>query len=187
MLAARSAAKPRPAEVEPTVAEPLAVDTREEPAASVEVPSAVPELDDVIAAWPATLDALKAPVRATIQEAHPIGIERGAIVFGAPPKRFDAINTRFRNEAPAIKAALGARLGFEPKFMVRAHDFDAADAFAPVSRSGTNDAPAAESEVPDEHVDLDDLTEAPDAPPPDPTARLVEGLGAQVVEEHSRD
>ena len=40
---------------------------------------------------------------------------------------------------------------------------------------------------PDEHIDLDDLTDAPDAPPPDPTARLVEGLGAQVVEEHSRD
>ena len=40
---------------------------------------------------------------------------------------------------------------------------------------------------PDEHIDLEDLTDAPDAPPPDPTARLVEGLGASVVEEHSRD
>ena len=74
-------------------------------------PGAVPELDDVIEAWPAALEALKAPVRATIQEAQPIGIERGAIVFGAPRKRFDAINARFRSEAPAIKAALEARLG----------------------------------------------------------------------------
>ena len=74
-------------------------------------PTIVPELDDVIEAWPGVLDSLKAPVRATIQEAQPIGIERGAIVFGAPRNRLEAINVRFRSEAPAIKAALAARLG----------------------------------------------------------------------------
>ena len=38
----------------------------------------------MILAWPAALEALKAPVRATVVQAQPIGIEDGVIVFGAP-------------------------------------------------------------------------------------------------------
>jgi len=155
--------------------------------AASEASARVPELDDVIEAWPGALEALKAPVRATIQEAQPIGIERGAIVFGAPRKRFEAINARFRSEAAPIKDALSARLGFQPSIIVRAHDFDALDALRPVSNSAAiapNDDVAAPQEEP---IDLHDLTDAPDAPAPDPTARLVAGLGAEIVEERSRD
>ena len=143
----------------------------------------------MIEAWPAALEALKAPVRATIQEAQPIGIEDGVIVFGAPRKRFEAINARFRSEAPAIKAALEPRLGAQPKILVRPHDFDAPDALRPVTtatrerRAGGRRAAAPTRST----IDLDELTDAPDAPPPDPAARLVAGLGAQVVEEHPRD
>jgi hypothetical protein len=151
-------------------------------------PAIVPELDDVIEAWPIALDALKPPVRATIQEAQPIGIERGAIVFGAPRKRFDAINARFRSEAASIKEALAARLGTQPKILVRPHDFDTVDALRPVATAAAPGA-AEESAPHEEHsdIDLNELTEAPDVPAPDPAARLVEGLGAHVVEEHSRD
>jgi len=144
------------------------------------------DLDDVIEAWPAALEALKAPVRAMVQEAQPIGIERGAIVFGAPRKRFEAIHGRFRSEASEIKAALEARLGAQPSIIVRAHDFDTVDALRPVTKpaaAGTNDA----AEPHEEFIDVAELVDAPDAPAPDPAARLVAGLGAEIVEERSRD
>jgi len=137
--------------------------------------------------WPAVLDSLKPPLSATIREAQPIAIERGAIVFGAPRNRLDAINARFRSEAAPIKEALAARLGGAPKFLIRAHDFSATDALRPAANDSPNAAANSEPPPDEEHIDLDELTDAPDAPPPDPTARLVEGLGAQVVEEHSRD
>ena len=142
------------------------------------------DLDDVIEAWPAALEALRAPVRAMVQEAQPIGIERGAIVFGAPRKRFEAIHARFRSEASEIKAALEARLGAQPSIIVRAHDFDTVDALRPVTKpaaAGTNDA----AEPHEEFIDVDELVDAPDAPAPDPAARLVAGLGAEIVEERS--
>ena len=88
--------------------------------------------DDVIEAWPAVLEALKAPLRAAIQHAQPIGVEEGVVVFGVPRQRFDAINGRFRSEADAIKDAFAAQLGFQPRFMLRPHDFDAPDALRPV-------------------------------------------------------
>jgi DNA polymerase-3 subunit gamma/tau len=188
MLAARPAPKKTktkaeepaaPAVVEPPSPGPAAV------APLPEAPGKLPELDDVITAWPEALDALKAPVRATIQEAQPIAIEEGVIVFGAPRKRFDAINARFRSEAAAIKAALEARLGIQPRILVRAHDFATTD--APTVSTATPQAAADDPAEPvEEPIDLEDLTEAPDAPAPDPAARLVAGLGAQVVEENPR-
>jgi hypothetical protein len=69
------------------------------------------DLDEVIEAWPAVLGLLKAPLRAGIQDAQPIALESGIIVFGVPTRRFDAINERFRKEAAAIKEAFAARLG----------------------------------------------------------------------------
>ena len=195
MLAARAPAKKQAPEAQP---EPVATEPVVE-AAPAEAPAAptpadapasaggVPDLDDVILAWPSALDALKAPVRATILEAQPIGIERGAIVFGAPRKRFDAINARFRSEAPAIKAALEERLGMQPSIIVRPHDFDTVDALRPVTKTEPAAAGAAEEHHEDESIDLEELTEAPDAPAPDPAARLMAGLGAQIVEERSRD
>ncbi len=68
--------------------------------------------DDVVEAWPTAFATLKAPLRAAIQEAQPIGIEDGVVVFGAPPASgFETINARFRSEAHAIKAALEPLLG----------------------------------------------------------------------------
>ncbi len=78
-------------------------------AAPVTPDKAVFALDDVIEAWPEALALLKAPVRAGIQDAQPIALENGIIVFGVPKIRFDAINDRFRKEAAAIKEAFAPR------------------------------------------------------------------------------
>jgi DNA polymerase-3 subunit gamma/tau len=144
------------------------------------------DLDDVILAWPAALESLKAPVRATVDQAQPIGLEDGVIVFGAPRNRFEAINARFRSEAPAIKDALAARLGSQPKILVRPHDFDASDALRPTPAS-ENAQPVDGASPPDEPIDLEDLTDAAEVPHADPALRLMEGLGAEVVEERARD
>jgi hypothetical protein len=113
------------------------------------------------------------------------------IVFGAPPgKRFETINARFRSEATAIKEALEPLLGSQPRFRLLAHDFEAHDALKPVSVGGDpSPAPSgSNAPAPEEHhdIDLEELTEAPDAEIPDPASRLVAGLGAQVVEERPR-
>jgi hypothetical protein len=112
-------------------------------------------------------------------------------VFGAPPgKRFETINARFRSEATAIKAALEPHLGSQPRFRLLAHDFEALDALRPVSVPTAASQPAAGDFEPPAHeepIDLAELTEAPDAAAPDPAARLVAGLGAQVVEERPRN
>ena len=183
MLTARAPA-PKPA-AETAAAQPPSPD--DPPAAAApSAPAAAVDLDEVILAWPAALDALKPPVRATVLQAQPIGVEDGVIVFGAPRNRFDAINARFRSEASAIKDALAARLGVQARILVRPHDFDAADALRPVS-SPEGSAVENRDEPPHESIDLDDLADASDAPVPDPAARLMEGLGAEVVEERARD
>ena len=149
-------------------------------------------LDDVIEAWPEALALLKAPVRAGIQDAQPIGIENGVVIFGVPKRRFDAINERFRKEAAAIKDAFASRLGPSPRFVLRAHDFDKVDAFRPASGTGgsPDSAPAREAEPPaadeDDAVDLAELSDAPDAPQLDSVTRLVADLGAEVVDERRR-
>jgi DNA polymerase-3 subunit gamma/tau len=187
MLAPR-AAKSTPA---PAAAEALPAEPAPEPSAPARAAASgtALDLDDVILAWPAALEALKAPVRATVVQAQPIGIEDGVIVFGAPRQRFEAINARFRGEAPAIKEALEAQLGTQPKILVRPHDFDTTDALRPTSTPAepavTHDEPRPDDH--DEHIDLDELADAPSAPAPDPAARLMADLGAEVVEERARD
>ena len=149
-------------------------------------------LDDVIEAWPATLGVLKAPLRAGIQDAQPIALENGIVVFGVPKRRFDAINERFRKEAAAIKDAFASRLGAAPRFMLRPHDFDATDAFRPKASTGEPAEAVPESEresepaEADEAVDLTDLADAPDAPQLDSVTRLVADLGAEVIDERRR-
>jgi DNA polymerase-3 subunit gamma/tau len=145
-------------------------------------------LDDVIEAWPATLGALKAPLRAGIQDAQPIAIENGIIVFGVPKRRFDAINERFRKEAAAIKDAFASRLGAPPRFMLRPHDFDKVDAFRPADATSAEPPSGQAPEPDDEHeaVDLTELSDAPDAPANDSVTRLVADLGAEVIDERRR-
>jgi len=175
VLAARGTPKAAPAAE--TATEPVEDAAPAPAAAEVDL-----NLDDVIDAWPAVLAALKTPVAAAIQEAQPIGIERNSIVFGVSRTRYEATNKRFRGEADAIKQAFASQLGFEPRFQLRAHDFDAPGALRP---------------EPDDHedggespVDLDELVDAvdaDDAPPTDSVARLVADLGAQVLDERPRE
>jgi DNA polymerase-3 subunit gamma/tau len=183
-ILAPRAAKPKPAADPQTRVEPAP-----EPASPAPVVMRALDLDDVILAWPAALEALKAPVRATVVQAQPIGIEDGVIVFGAPRQRFEAINARFRGEASAIKEALEAQLGTQPNLLVRPHDFDTSDALRPTGKPAdpavTHDEPPPDDH--DEHIDLDELADAPSAPAPDPAARLMADLGAEVVEERARD
>jgi DNA polymerase-3 subunit gamma/tau len=169
---------PRPRATK-TLAEPAAVPPAppEPTAPPVVVASTTVTFDDVIEAWAETLNALKAPVRSAIQEAQPIGLEDGVIVFGVPAPRYDAINERFRKEATTIKDALAQRLGAAPRFKLQRHDFSAPDALQP-----TTSPPADED---DDHVDLSELREAPDGPPSD-VVRLQDMLGAEVVEERPR-
>jgi hypothetical protein len=159
----------------------------EEPAVTEAPPAPAPPanvnytLDDVIEAWAEVLGALKAPVRAAIQDAQPIALEAGVIVFGVPPRRKDAINERFRKEAAVIKDAFATRLGSEPRFSMRAHDFESTDALRP-PESADEPPPPPEEEA----VDLDELVDAKDSPPPDSVSRLMADLGAEVVEERPR-
>jgi DNA polymerase-3 subunit gamma/tau len=146
-------------------------------------------LDDVIEAWPDVLGQLKAPTRAAVQDAQPIALDAGVIVFGVPPRRKDAINERFRKEAGVIKEAFAVRLGAQPRFTLKSHNFDAVDALRPAVLESTVAEPPPPAPVgvaEDEHVDLHDLVDASDAPPSDSVARLVADLGASIVEERPR-
>ena len=186
--------EPAPKDPAPSApAAPTAVDAAPEPDTDASPPPTF-ALDDVIEAWPATLAILKAPLRAGIQDAQPIALENGIIVFGVPKVRYDAINERFRKEAAAIKDAFAQRLGAAPRFMLRPHDFGAPDAFRPGAvatgagaRGPAAQEPEPEPEPEDEDVDLTELDDAPDAPPqPDSVTRLVAGLGAEVIDERRR-
>ncbi|MGQ0824410.1 MAG: DNA polymerase III subunit gamma/tau [Actinomycetota bacterium] len=152
-----------------------ALESEAEPAVGSRV---APDIDDVIEAWPTVLGGLSAPLAAAIQEAQPIGIENGAIVFGVPRVRVEATNKRFRSEADTIKEAFASRLGYAPRFVLRAHDFDAPDAFRPVAM---DPRPLPHEE--EHEIVLDELVDAHDAPPTDTVSRLVSDLGAQVLEE----
>jgi DNA polymerase III subunit gamma/tau len=188
VIARRERAPKVAADAPPVAAEPVANAPAPEadppPAAAVD--AATFALDDVIEAWPAALGVLKAPLRAAIQDAQPIALENGVIVFGVAKLRFDAINDRFRKEAAAIKDAFAARLGAPPRFMLRAHDFDKTDAFRPANAS--TEAPALEQEPDDDHedVDLTQLSDAPDVPENNSVTRLVADLGAEVIDERRR-
>jgi DNA polymerase-3 subunit gamma/tau len=181
-LAARSTAASEPAPTAPAAVE------AEPPADEADVSV---DLDTIVLAWPLALESLKAPLRATIQDAQPIGIESGTIVFGVPRRRFDAINQRFRAEANAIKESFAQQLGVTPRFILRAHDFDAHDAFRPVTGPEATVTESSATEPPvDDGVDFDDLNGAVNAPPtdvPDSGSMLADAFGGEVVEERKRD
>jgi DNA polymerase III subunit gamma/tau len=191
----RRAAEPAPDAAEPAAPEPVAAEPAEpeSPPPAATTPVTV-SLDDVLLAWADALNLLKAPLRAAIDLAQPIAIDdNGVIVFGVPKRRFDAINERFRKEAPTIKDALAQRLGSTPRFVLRPHDFDAHDALKPqgkktasVGREEEIPPPPADDEPEHEAVDLAELVDATDDQPPNSVARLVADLGAEVVEERPR-
>jgi DNA polymerase-3 subunit gamma/tau len=189
VLAKRARATPVPEsapEPEP-VADPVPGPTAAPPPPEAMATGGDFTLDDVIEAWPDVLGQLKAPTRAAVQDAQPIAIDAGVIVFGVPSRRKDAINDRFRKEADVIKDAFAARIGTQPRFTLRAHNFEAVDALRPpVAESTTQPSAAAVEIVDEEPVDLGELVDATDAPPSDSVARLVADLGASIVEERPR-
>jgi DNA polymerase-3 subunit gamma/tau len=200
-----AAAPPAPTRPAPTGGAHLAPRAGAEPAAASPAPAAeasaateeaeatgadVDDLDAVVVAWPLALETLKAPLKATIQDAQPIGIESGTIVFGVPRNRLDAINKRFRAEADAIKDAFAQQLGVTPRFILRPHDFGAHDAFRPAAGGGrapASAAPPIEEAPSDEDVDPNELVDAPAADVPDSGALLADAFGGQVVDEQTRD
>ena len=101
--ATRAAKAEAPAPEPPPAGEPPTI----EAASSSLAPESF-DPDDVIEAWPNVLEGLNAPLRAAVQQAQPIGVEQGVVVFGVPRQRFDMINGRFRNEADTIKDAFAA-------------------------------------------------------------------------------
>jgi len=195
--------RPKPTEAEAEGARPVEPPSGSSPPAPApaaepdptvtETPAPAPaargtvDLDDVVAAWPDVLAAMKAPVRAAISVAQPVAVEDGdVVVFGVSEPAFRAANDRFRKEADAIREMLGARLGTAPRLKVRPHDFGDRDAFrSPAPETTTDDAPP--DEPPDEldADELEDLVPAGDAPP-DSIARLQASLGAEVIEERPR-
>lgn len=183
-----SAARARPSAEPPVPDDGDAPPSDPPPSGEIDTGSVL-DLDATIEAWPRVLGALKAPVRAAIQDAQPIAIENGAIVFGLPRLRHEAIGNRFRAEADAIKGAFAAHLGFQPKFMLRPHDFDAPGALKAASTASapTADDGGADGDPEEDEIDLSELADAPDAPPTDTISRLVSDLGAQVVEERPRN
>jgi DNA polymerase-3 subunit gamma/tau len=166
-------AKPAPAaEAEP----------KPEPIAAPAPAAADFTLDDVIEAWPGVLGELKTPVRAAVQEAQPLAIEEGAIVFGLPKAHERRIKDKFRSEAPAIKAAFAQRLGGEPMFKLKIHDFEAPDAFR-----NEPEPPPPPVAADFEEDDVEGATPAPPSDaPPDSAARLASAFGAEIVEERPR-
>jgi hypothetical protein len=148
-----------------------------EPVPQEQTAPATVALDDVIEAWPATLEALKPPLRAAISDVQPIDIDNtGAVVFGVPERSYQTVNEKFRKDAATIKDALAQRLGATPQFILRKHDFSGPDALRPTSSA----PPVVDDD--DEDVDISELTEAPDGPPSD-VLRLQDTFGAEVVEE----
>jgi hypothetical protein len=101
------------------------------------------------------------------------------------------IHAKFRENADAIKAALASTLGGAPKLKVVADESfsTAASANAPSHRSAAAPAGAPEpiGPPPDDVVDLRDLVDDPGGNVPvDSASRLVQELGATVVEERPR-
>ena len=140
----------------------------------------------MIEAWPEALALLKAPVRAGIQDAQPIALENGIIVFGVPEAslRRDqrAVPQGSRRDQGRVRAAprRGAAFHVARPRLRQGRRVPADD-----ERTRPQPAPVAEPED-DEAVDLDELADAPEAPPPDSVSRLADALGAEVVDERRR-
>ena len=122
----------------------------------------------MIEAWPNVLEGLKAPLRAAMQHAQPIGVEQGIVVFGVPAPRFDAINGRFRNEADDDQGSVRRRSSAShPRFMLPAARLRRARRAAAGRRRGRRrrrSRTAAVVDVTEEEpeIDLNELVDAPD-------------------------
>ena len=140
-------------------------------------------LGDVVAAWIAAVGTLNPMTRSVVQQAQPIALDDDVVMFGVPHDQFTAVRARFKSNADEIREALASHLGMRVRFNLKEHDFGPA-----ASTGSANSEPdfAPPEELPD-LVDLEELVDAPDAPPGRDTAELLMAeLGAQVVEERQR-
>ena len=177
-----------------------------EPAVAAAPPAdLVLDLDDVIVAWNAVLEALPKSLRAAIQEGQPIAVEGNVIIFGVSKTQMDNVKPRFQKEAHAIREQFIKQLGAPPKFKFTVHSWTGtADGGRPrAPRVGSTleavpgDADASDPgpEPPPEddlHIDLVDMADVVDAPKGagaavDSISRLADAFGATVVEEVPRN
>jgi DNA polymerase-3 subunit gamma/tau len=141
------------------------------------------DLDDVIVAWGQLLPNLSPATRAAVQSAQPVRVDGNVVTFGMAPGLLEAARPRFKKEADTIRAALAERLGQRVKFtLVASEEFNAVG-----DTDRGHPAPARPEPEPEpDPADLEDVSDATDAPPRAPEARLTEELGATVVEEVPR-
>ena len=133
------------------------------------------ELDDVILAWADLLPALPVATRSAVQEAQPVRVEDGVVVFAISPRLLEAARPRFKRVAEQIRDGLAERVGQTLKFTLVAED----PVPSPASSSGS-DA--------DDEVDLGELVDADGSEGGlDSVSRLQETFGASIVDERPRE
>ncbi len=174
-----------------------------EPSATAEAAPAadvVLDLDDVIVAWSAVLDAVPRSLRSAIQEAQPLSVDGNVITFGVSRTQIDNVKPRFQKEAHTIREKFIEQLGSPPKFRFTVHSWTGADGGRdrpPRSRAtleaGDADPgdPGPEPPEDDAVIDLVDLAELVDVPKGagaavDSISRLEDAFGATVIEEVPR-
>ncbi len=168
------------------------------------------DLDDVIVAWNAVLEAIPRSLRSAIQEAQPLSVDGNVITFGVSRTQIDNVKPRFQKEAHAIREKFIEQLGSPPKFKFAVHSWTGspdggrprAPRSGPTLEAVPNDPdspdPGPEPPPPDDQVidlvalhdmvDPDELVDAPTATGPavDSISRLEDAFGATVVEELPR-
>jgi DNA polymerase-3 subunit gamma/tau len=171
------------------------------------------DLDDVIVAWNAVLESLPRSLRASIQEAQPLTVDKNVITFGVSKTQIDNVKPKFQKAADVIREGFTEQLGpnRRPKFKFAVHSWTGASTTAPTGgKESSNRAPRrparAAADAPpepdagdpgpepppdDPAIDLVDLEELVDAPKGagaavDSVSRLADAFGATVVEEVPR-
>jgi DNA polymerase-3 subunit gamma/tau len=147
------------------------------------------ELDDVIVAWAAVLDALPRSLRASIQEAQPVRVDGNVIVFGVARGHIDTVKPKFQRNADAIREAFISQLGAPPRFAFTPYEWGAGE--GPPHRLQVVPDPDPDEPVEDEPIDLAEVAELEDAPNSagaavDSLSRLTDTFGATVVEEQPK-
>ena len=144
------------------------------------------DLDDVIVAWAEILAELPPVTRAAVQEAQPIAVDDGVIMFGVPKAhvRRDERASARRPTRSATRSPqqLGrARCMFKPVDGTTGFDADPRRHRRPRARS-TSRRPTTRCSTSTELVD-----DAHEVPAVDSVSLITQSLGATVVEEVPRD
>jgi DNA polymerase III subunit gamma/tau len=173
------------------------------------------DLDDVIVAWTAVLESLPRSLRASIQEAQPLTVDKNVITFGVSKTQMENVKPKFQKAADVIREGFTEQLGpnRRPKFKFAVHSWTGSSSGngggagsggetkrAPrrSTKAAADSPPEADAGDPgpeppadDATIDLVDLEELVDAPPGagaavDSVSRLEDAFGATVVEEVPR-